>query len=65
MFTIWPAYSTFQATSRGSIEVGKRADLSVFNTDFMTADPAEILEADTVMTMVDGRITYAQSSVPK
>ena len=65
MFTIWPAYSTFQATSRGSIEVGKRADLSVFNTDFMTADPAEILEADTVMTMVDGRITYAQSSAPK
>lgn len=65
MFTIWPAYSTFQAKSRGSIEVGKRADLSVFDTDFMTADPAEILEAKTIMTMVDGRITYAQPSAQK
>ncbi len=65
MFTIWPAYSAFQEKSRGSIELGKRADLSVFDTDFMTADPAEILEADTVMTMVDGRITYAQPSAQK
>ena len=60
MFTIWPAYSAFQEQDRGSIEVGKRADLSVFDTDFMTTDPAEILEADTIMTMVDGRITYAE-----
>ena len=65
MFTIWPAYSAFQEQHRGSIELGKRADLSVFDTDFMTADPAEILEAKTIMTMVDGRITYAQPSVQK
>ena len=65
MFTIWPAYSAFQEQHRGSIELGKRADLSVFDTDFMTADPAEILEAKTIMTMVDGRITYAQPSAQK
>ncbi len=65
MFTIWPAYSAFQEPHRGSIELGKRADLSVFDTDFMTADPSEILEARTIMTMVDGRITYAQPSAQK
>ena len=65
MFTIWPAYSAFQEHDRGSIEVGKRADLSVFDTDFMTADPADILEATTIMTMVDGRVTYAQPSAKK
>ena len=62
MFTIWPAYSAFQEQHRGSIELGKQADLSIFDIDFMTADPAEILEAKTIMTMVDGRITYAQPS---
>ena len=65
MLTIWPAYSAFQEGYRGSIEVGKRADLSVFDTDFMTADPAKILEAKTIMTMVDGRITYAQPLLQK
>lgn len=65
MFTIWPAYSAFQETYRGSIEVGKRADLSVFDTDFMTTDPSEILNAKTIMTMVDGRITYAQPTAEK
>ena len=65
MITIWPAYSAFQEQHRGSIELGKRADLSVFDIDFMTADPAEILEAKTIMTMVDGRITYAQPSAQK
>ena len=65
MFTIWPAYSAFQEQDRGSIEVGKRADLSVFDTDFMTANPADILEATTIMTMVDGRITYDQPSAQK
>ena len=65
MFTIWPAYSAFQESYRGSIEVGKRADLSVFDTDFMTTDPSEILNAKTIMTMVDGRITYAQPTAEK
>ena len=65
MFTIWPAYSALQEHDRGSIEVGKRADLSVFDTDFMTADPVDILEATTIMTMVDGRVTYAQPSAKK
>jgi predicted amidohydrolase YtcJ len=65
MFTIWPAYSAFQEPHRGSIALGKRADLSVFDTDFMTADPAKILEAKTIMTMVNGRITYAQPSAQK
>lgn len=60
MFTIWPAYSAFQEKYRGSIEVGKQADLSVFDTDFMTADPADILQAETIMTMVDGTTLYDQ-----
>ena len=58
MLTTWPAFAAFQEAQRGSIEVGKQADLSIFDTDFMTADPSEILAAKTVMTIVDGRIVY-------
>jgi predicted amidohydrolase YtcJ len=58
MLTTWPAFASFQESERGSIEVGKQADLSIFDTDFMTADPSEILAAKTVMTIVDGRIVY-------
>lgn len=58
MFTIWPAHGAFQENVRGSVEVGKYADFTVFDTDFMTADPQDILSAQTVMTMVGGQITY-------
>jgi len=58
MFTVWPAYASFQEDDRGSITVGKYADLTIFDRDFMTIAPAEILDAQTVMTVVGGRITY-------
>jgi len=60
MFTLWPAYGAFQEADRGSISVGKYADLTVFDTDFMTAKPAAILAAETVMTLVGGRVGFAR-----
>ena len=58
MFTLWPAYGAFQESERGSITVGKRADLSIFDTDFMTANPQAILKAETGLTIVSGNIAY-------
>ena len=58
MLTLWPAHGAFQENERGTIEVGKLADLSIFDTDFMTAPPKQILEAQTVMTVVNGKILY-------
>ena len=58
MFTIWPAYSAFQETDRGSIHVGKQADLTIFDTDFVTATPVQILKSQAVMTIVDGHIIF-------
>ena len=63
MLTTWPAVASFQEHNRGSIEVGKQADLSIFDTDFMTADPSEILTAKTLMTVVDGRVTFQSLDV--
>ena len=58
MFTIWPANGAFQEDLRGSIEVGKLADFTVFDRDIMTVPEADILGAKNVMTIVGGKIIY-------
>ena len=58
MFTAWPAYAGFQENKLGTIEVGKAADFTIFDTDIMTANGPDILKAQTVMTMVDGKIAF-------
>ena len=60
MFTIWPAYGAFQEHVRGSTEVGKYADFTVFNRDLMTIPAADILTSANVMTIVGGQIVYRQ-----
>lgn len=59
LFTIAPAYAGFMEDNLGTIEVGKLADFSVFDRDLMTIPEAEILQANTVMTVVHGEIVFA------
>mgnify|MGYP005677657089 FL=1 len=65
MFTIWPAYGAFQDHLRGSIEVGKYADFTVFDRDLMTVPADNILNAKVVMTMVGGKVAYDGRSEPE
>ena len=58
MFTAWPAYAAFQENKLGTIEVGKAADFTIFETDIMTANPADILTSEPVMTIVDGKVAF-------
>lgn len=58
MFTIWPAYGAFQEEIRGSVEVGKYADFTIFDKDLMTIPEAEILKSENIMTIVGGKIKY-------
>ena len=48
------AYAAFAETEVGRLEVGMRADLTVWDRDLTTATPAEMLKARVVMTVVDG-----------
>ena len=59
LFTIAPAFGAFMEDELGTIEVGKLADFSVFDRDLMTVSEAEILQAETVMTVVHGEIVYS------
>ena len=58
MFTVWPAYASFQEGLLGTIEPGKRADFTVFSKDLMTIPEDEILTAKPVMTVVEGEIIF-------
>ncbi|MBL4602143.1 MAG: amidohydrolase [Emcibacteraceae bacterium] len=58
MFTIWPAHGAFQEKIRGSVKVGKYADFTIFNRDWMTIPEADILTSENLMTIVGGKITY-------
>ncbi len=58
MFTRWPAYAAFEEESLGAIEIGKRADFSVFSADIMVIPEEDIPEVRAVMTVVDGEVIY-------
>ena len=61
MFTIWPAYAAFEEKLRGTIEVGKLADLTILSADIMTIPAADILKTRNVMTVINGEIVYEGS----
>lgn len=58
MFTLWPAYASFREAELGTIEVGKRADLTAFDVDLMTAPFADIPRGKATLTVVDGVVVY-------
>ncbi|MBO9709700.1 MAG: amidohydrolase [Caulobacter sp.] len=58
MLTWAPAYAAFAEQDRGTLEPGKKADMSVFSKDLMTIAPPEILKVEAVMTIVDGKVVF-------
>lgn len=64
MFTIWPAYAAFEEKLRGTIEVGKLADLTILSADIMTIPAPEILTTRCVMTVINGEVVYEVNAAP-
>ncbi|MDX6403492.1 MAG: hypothetical protein QOH70_947, partial [Blastocatellia bacterium] len=58
MLTIWPAYAAFEEKLRGTIEVGKLADLTVLSADIMKIPEMDILKTHCLMTVIGGEIVY-------
>jgi predicted amidohydrolase YtcJ len=56
---MWPAYAAFEENLRGSIEVGKLADLTILSADIMTIPELDILKTRCVMTVINGEIVFA------
>jgi hypothetical protein len=63
-FTLWAAVSSFTERELGSLEPGKQADLTVLDRDIVGAEPAQLLEARVLQTVVSGEIVHAAPSPP-
>jgi predicted amidohydrolase YtcJ len=64
LYTLGSAWFSFDESKRGSIEVGKLADLAVLSKDYMTIPANEIGEIESVLTMVGGRVVYSVAPLP-
>ncbi|CAG9613337.1 N-substituted formamide deformylase [Bacillus rhizoplanae] len=52
------AYASFDEQYKGSIEVGKLADLVILDGSILQAAPADIADLPVHMTIIDGEIVY-------
>jgi predicted amidohydrolase YtcJ len=53
------AYQSFEEDHKGTLTVGKRADLVILDRDPLAVDPAELLSVRVVETIKDGRTIFA------
>lgn len=59
--TMAAAYAGFEEHIKGSIEVGKLADLTILSADILAVPEEDILDTTVVMTIVGGAVEFAQT----
>lgn len=57
-YTYNNAYASFEEDIKGSIEVGKLADIVVLSKNLLEVEPSGILNTEVVYTIAGGRIVY-------
>ena len=60
-YTINAAFAAFEEDIKGSLSVGKLADITVLSKDVMTISEDEIPSTEVVYTIVGGKVLYSQS----
>lgn len=56
--TLNGAYGSFEEKIKGSIEVGKLADMIVLSDNILKIDPMNIADLNVDLTMIDGIVEY-------
>lgn len=59
-YTIGAARASFEERVKGSLTVGKLADIVVLADNIFTIAPHKIFDASVYMTIVDGRVVYSE-----
>jgi len=60
-YTINNAFAAFEDEIRGSLKVGKLADITVCDLNLMEIDPKDILNMNVEMTIVDGNVVFERN----
>jgi len=58
-YTLGSAWFSFDEDTRGSLDVGKLADLAVLSADYLTVPVEKIGGLESELTMVGGKVVYA------
>lgn len=58
--TIDPAFASFTEDILGSLERGKRADLTILSQDIMTTPADTILDTRVLATVIDGKAMFGR-----
>jgi len=61
-YTINNAMACFEEGLRGSLEAGKLADITVFDRDLTSIPADELLQAEVLLTIVDGRVVFERGA---
>jgi hypothetical protein len=59
LYTRGSAWFSFDDDVRGSLEVGKLADLAVLSADYLTVPVEQVGDLESVLTLVGGDVAYA------
>lgn len=63
MYTENAAYASFDDKLKGTLEVGKLADMAVLSSDYFTCSEEELPFIESELTIVGGRIVYKKEKV--
>jgi predicted amidohydrolase YtcJ len=59
IYSLNSAWMSFDEDERGSLEVGKLADLAVLSADYLDVPTEEISDIESLLTMVGGRVVHS------
>jgi predicted amidohydrolase YtcJ len=62
MYTANGPYLTFEEKIKGTLEVGKLADMIVLDVDPLSIEPEQLLKAHVDLTLIGGRILFDRST---
>jgi predicted amidohydrolase YtcJ len=60
-YTVNGAYAAFEEELKGTLSVGKLADITVFSQDIMTVPEEEILDTEVIYTIIGGKVRYSSA----
>jgi predicted amidohydrolase YtcJ len=61
-YTLDAAYGAFEEDIKGSIEVGKLADFTVFSKDIMKVPDDRLLDTRVAYTIINGKVVYQRNA---
>ena len=62
-YTLNSAYATFEENIKGTITVGKLADITVLSANLLNIDPNKIKDVEAIYTVVGGKIVHEKKKM--